>query len=262
MKNSKKLISAILMLALSFVMLVTSSFAWFSMNDEVKATGMTVSAKGDQIYLQIKGSAFVAEDDNGKEMTEYEVNNAAVELLPTSARVDLTTAFDLEDTSKKKGESFIWVTNAGKDAEDGTATGDYSKVDDSKVDKYVLATEMYIRLDPTSGATTAAKPLYVKGVNFGTGTCDVALKNCVSVMVVCGEFAQLWTNNGTTFTQAGGDDYLGESGFANSTTGALVTVYVFFNGDDPACTLKNLAEAKAATTNANTFTVDVSFSVV
>ena len=50
MKLTKKLIPAIGMLMLSAVMLVTSSFAWFSMNENVSVTGMSVTAKGDQVY--------------------------------------------------------------------------------------------------------------------------------------------------------------------------------------------------------------------
>jgi hypothetical protein len=227
------------------------------MNDSVKATGMNVSAKGDQIYLQISDSQFDA-DDNGKKMTELKINNAAVELLPTCVREDVDNPFD--DESTQKGETFIWATNVGKDAEDGTASGAYTKLEDTT--GYVLENTMYIRLDPTTGALVAAKPLDVKGVAFGTGSSDTALKNCVSVLVVCGKNAQLWKNNGSTFTQAGGDEYINANSsnkFDNSTTGVEVKVYVFFDGDNPACTLKNLADAKA---NGNTFAVDIEFSVV
>ena len=122
---------------------------------------------------------------------------------------------------------------------------------------------MFVRLDPTSGATTASKPLYVKSVAFAADSSDVELKKCVSVMVVCGDYAQLWKNNGTTFTQAGGDEYFAASEaekFSNSTTGVQVNVYVFFDGDNAACTLQNLAAAKAS--SGNLFAVNVSFSVV
>jgi hypothetical protein len=261
MKNSKKLISAILMLAFSFVMLVTSSFAWFSMNDKVDVTGMKVSAKGDQIYLQIKETAFSSPTDDGKPMTALDFSNPEedpAELLPTAVRESLDKAFDT--TSKGKGASFIWVSNAGKDATDGTKTGDYTQVTASG---YALEKSMYVRLDPTSGATTASKPLYVKSVAFAADSSDVELKKCVSVMVVCGDYAQLWKNDGSAFTQAGGDKYFAAdetAKFNNSTTGVLVKVYVFFDGDNGACTLQNLAAAKAA--SGNLFAVNVSFSVV
>lgn len=262
MKNSKKLISAILMLAFSFVMLVTSSFAWFSMNDKVDVTGMKVSAKGDQIYLQIKETAFSSPTDDGKPMTalDFSEQNAA-ELLPTAVMETVDDAFDME--SKGLGASFIWVSNAGTDATDGTKTGDYKEVDDDDIGDYVLEKSMFVRLDPTSGATTASKPLYVKSVAFAADSSDVELKKCVSVMVVCGNYAQLWKYEGSAFTQKGGDQYFAKSEadkFNNSTTGVEVKVYVFFDGDNDACTLKNLAAAKAS--SGNLFAVNVSFSVV
>lgn len=47
MKKMRRLIPAIAMLLVSAVMLSTASFAWFTMNSEVEATGMTVQAKSD-----------------------------------------------------------------------------------------------------------------------------------------------------------------------------------------------------------------------
>ena len=51
MKKLKKLIPAFCMLLVSVAMLGTSTFAWFSMNKEVKATGMQITAKSDSISL-------------------------------------------------------------------------------------------------------------------------------------------------------------------------------------------------------------------
>ena len=45
MKKMRRLIPAIAMLLVSAVMLSTASFAWFTMNSKVEATGMTVQAK-------------------------------------------------------------------------------------------------------------------------------------------------------------------------------------------------------------------------
>ena len=53
MKKLKKLIPAFCMLLVSVAMLGTSTFAWFSMNKEVKATGMQITAKSDSLYLLI-----------------------------------------------------------------------------------------------------------------------------------------------------------------------------------------------------------------
>ncbi len=47
MKKTRKLIPAIAMLLTSTVMMSTASFAWFSINDTVQATGISVEAKTD-----------------------------------------------------------------------------------------------------------------------------------------------------------------------------------------------------------------------
>lgn len=46
-KNTRKLLGAVGMLSVSAAMLVSSTFAWFTMNREVKATSMQVQAKGE-----------------------------------------------------------------------------------------------------------------------------------------------------------------------------------------------------------------------
>lgn len=53
MKAFKKLIPAMAMLLISLVVLSTASFAWFSMNKQVTATGMEVQAKSNATYLLI-----------------------------------------------------------------------------------------------------------------------------------------------------------------------------------------------------------------
>ena len=45
MKLTRKLVPAFAMLLVAAVMMSTASFAWFSMNTQVKATGMSVTAK-------------------------------------------------------------------------------------------------------------------------------------------------------------------------------------------------------------------------
>ena len=59
MKKFKKLIPALCMLLVSAVMLGSTTFAWFSMNNTVTATGMEVAAKSDELFLAIKyGSTY------------------------------------------------------------------------------------------------------------------------------------------------------------------------------------------------------------
>ena len=53
MKKFKKLIPALCMLLISAVLMGTSTYAWFSMNESVKAEGMQVTAKSNSTYLLI-----------------------------------------------------------------------------------------------------------------------------------------------------------------------------------------------------------------
>ena len=53
MKKFRKLIPALCMLLVSALFVGTSTYAWFSMNTSVSATNMQVTAKSDNIYLQI-----------------------------------------------------------------------------------------------------------------------------------------------------------------------------------------------------------------
>ena len=63
MKKFKKLIPAMCMLLVSAVMLGSSTFAWFSMNNKVTATGMEVTAKANTQYFVISSNNTSFEND-------------------------------------------------------------------------------------------------------------------------------------------------------------------------------------------------------
>lgn len=275
MKLTKKLIPAIVMLMFSAVMLVTSSFAWFSMNKNVAATGMSVTAQGKQIYLQIVENTvpFVS---GGKqvEATAKTPNNKGT-LLPTNVKKsDGTTNYD-------SGE-FVWVTAEGTDAENGAAKGKYKTVTDEEANPYIKNT-FKIRLDPTAGANEAEAPLKVSGVTFSNQD-DIAktehLARSVSVLVVCTYKessvdvvkTQLFTQADVVdtsvakdalpdvgkFTKTAGDEALTKDDkFKNPEAGYVtVDIYVFFNGDSKHCTLEELGKATL-----NNYSVTVGFTV-
>ena len=56
MKKMRRMIPALCMLLVSAIMLSTASYAWFTMNEAVTATGMQVTAKAGDIFLEIKGT--------------------------------------------------------------------------------------------------------------------------------------------------------------------------------------------------------------
>ena len=142
-KNSalKKLIPAVAMLATSAVMLSTATYAWFTMNKEVKMTGLNMTAtvgEGIEIALAQKNSdgltfrssntALVAPDDNSSESW----NSAVVvgnyyeligKLKPVSS-IDGVSFFEATDASNsgKVADTYVAIDVTDKYASTGFDT--------------------------------------------------------------------------------------------------------------------------------------------
>ncbi len=69
MAKFKKIIPALCMLVVSAIMAVSTTYAWFSMNNTVKATGLEVTAKSNATYLLI-GAADNATDKTQSDLTK------------------------------------------------------------------------------------------------------------------------------------------------------------------------------------------------
>lgn len=288
MKLMKKLLPALGMLALSTCMMVTSTFAWFSMNENVTAKDMIIKAKGDQVYLQIVNPKTTKEGysqtfiNGAAQVDAYATVAAATELLPVNVKKATVSGETTTYSPYENGSEFAWVTaigkaptaNYGNGQTDGYApvNDQYSVAPHSETTPYYLENDFSIRLDPTAGAASAAGPLRVSSVSFKAGTNHGdAFSKTVCVLVVCGTNAELYSNEdgGTTFKKIAGNDYLAAANIAaadkpavyafNNTTGVDLKVYVFFNGDNPNCTLEALAAANKG--NLNNYSVDVSFTV-
>lgn len=263
MKLTKKLIPAIGMLMLSAVMLVTSSFAWFSMNENVSVTGMSVTAKGDQVYLQIINETSAVETEkafkDGAAQTLAHTTLQSAEMLPVNV-VDKINDDEKTVTDYAGAGDLVWVTNIGTSTSVGTASAKYTDVTDAATTtngKYYLKNTFKIRLDPTAGATEAAKPLTIAAIS--TNESADAFKGCLSVLVVSkvGEtsYGQVWDYNGSAFVKKLGANDLSGSVFTAANP-ATVDIYVFFNGDDADCTQEKLAAARSAN-----YTVEIQFTV-
>jgi hypothetical protein len=269
MKISKKLITAIAMLTLSFVMLVTSSFAWFSMNTNVKASGMSVSAKADQLFLQIvKGTETF---NSAEPQVEAVINSSKADMIPVapaqSAINDnpitpenerkLNALEEADDVLAANSVKWFFSTSGSPDAH--AAAVDFADVSGQLTEpgqKYWSINDFKIRLNPAAGLTTATKPLTCS-VNITTATEDPIAKS-ISVLVVCGDNAILFKQGGTlnSWTKIG--KKLTTNAFANPTTepndqGVSVKAYIFFDGENENCKTNNV--------KTSAYSVDISFSV-
>ena len=248
MKKFKKLIPALCMLLVSAVMLGSTTFAWFSMNTTVTASGMKVEATADQVYLQIqnKGTAFSTTDAQ----TQVTTNVGSKKLLPTNV---VKTFNKTAPEAFAGGTEFTWVSNFSSDPNSATKEGDYTEVSAENLTNYALKFEYIIRLKPGTGATVAPGKLKVATVEFENDSATSGLKGAVSVLVVCGDHSAVYKQATTgKFTKSAGNDALSAAAFA-STDGTEVAVYVFFDGENENCKTNNIVLN-------DTFSVKVTFN--
>ena len=268
MKLTKKLIPALGMLVLSASMLVTSTFAWFSMNDRVEAKGMTVTAKAEQVYLQIVNDATAF--DNKQAQTSATATNSGYttpdgggEATP-STFLPITVASGLTNANKTltnvtAGENGLlsnaikWYVNYSNDpAAYKNDNNEYSEVTvdtaEQNLKPYCLINTFYVRLNPATNVTTTSSPLRSEiATAFATGD---PMAETVSVLVVCGNYAQLWKQTSLNAWASTGNA-LTDGGFANAGTnngGHEVKVYIFFDGENANCTTNNVKTTNYAVT--------------
>lgn len=241
MKKFKKVVPALCALLVSAVMLGSSTYAWFSMNTKVTATGMTVNAKSDSKFLQIvAGTAGFADDEA---QISAEAVNKTKDLRPTSAvkaiGTDNLTLTALAQADK--ATDIKWVEAFSNDPASSTKNGEYKEVttaaqatDASNL--YTLINDFKVRLNPKAGANSAEN-LSVTGVTI-TSTATVAkndLLASVRVLFVCGDEWAIWSN-GAKVSASSDTSVLAAT---VTTTPTAIKVYIYFDGEDTATTTNN-----------------------
>lgn len=185
MKKFRKLVPALCMLLISAVLLGTSTFAWFSMNTTVTATGMQVTAKTNHTYLLITDNSenkdldtlrTELQKDPDVNDTKVTYDAAASELAPSAHE-----AFETTGASTAAATVGQWFTAQGADPSKPDMK-DKSKQALTSFDGYVLTETVYITVTKDSAN---AKDLKVKATitNNTTATDITPLK----VLVVCGD---------------------------------------------------------------------------
>lgn len=243
------------------------------MNTQVTATGMTIKAKGDQVFLQIVSGAvpFV----NGGNQIEAEASIAAASLAAANVVSGLGTDGEGKQTIVDYDRSnVVWVTNHSVDPGSATPSGDYIPISAGSLSSYALINTFKIRLDPLAGLDVdAPDPLKVTSVAFGGNTpSDEPMRNAVSVLVESTEGAgetavthyQLFKQDNSLlaanavytggFQEIAGSGELTTDPFSDhSENGTTVKVYVFFDGDNKSAYTSNITP--------NGYTVVLTFSV-
>ena len=269
MKTKAKLLPAIAMLLVAVLSLSSATYAWFSMNTKVTATGMQVKAVAEDGIL-------ISNSDKATWTNSATAKVTSASLVPTSTAGGTTPAWahntstnaddaqanqnatSYEDLSLKWtnttfGEGFVDIAG-------GTAN---SKDDNEK--SYVLLNEFYIKSSGnalTLGADKTYKDLYINDVTV-TGAAN-KIDNSLRVLVVVGSAAYIYAPvidqaSGTTTmsykfknttavtalnatTAAGYDKTTSTTSIGNTNDSAVkAQVYIYFEGEDANCKSTNIA---------------------
>ena len=228
MKKFRKLIPALCMLLVSALFVGTSTYAWFSMNTSVSATNMQVTAKSDNIYLQISQSG-----QNAYDKTATSTEDTSKVIYP----VDYKTL---------AAGTVTW----GNAASDNPAKVKYTEradlnviTGDDEIAKYVLTQKFDIKV---ADAQATAANLILSEVNV---TGNSIMKEALRVVVVSNTGAVVWANDGakenSVALPGAGKVTVADGNLAAtvSNTPTTVTVYVYFSGNDDTCYTNNIKQA-------------------
>ncbi len=237
MKKFKKLIPALCMLFVSAVMLGSSTFAWFSMNNKVTATGLDVTAKANTQYFVIS------------ESTDFTANNTQIGLTkPTNTKLfpasylkdaDAVTALENRIDGKKytSGDSPAvgdWYTANSKQYNvSSTSLGNVKKIENgsnafSKTD-YFAKYSFYVGL--AANSSEFEDTLTISVVPDENNAPNDAIN---AVVVITGKTSKSATSAATIITNgifSETDDKITADYYMSTTDYLFVEVYVYVDGD-------------------------------
>ena len=276
-----KLIPALCMLLISAVLVGTSTYAWFSMNTEVTATGMQVKAVAED------GIVIANESKSAWNQTATAAHADVTSLVPASAAAVTSPVFvhaastdpnaaqaqqAVDKYAQLSGTGYAWSDTANSDGvfyhENGTNSA-YDATGETVDTAYVLMNTFYIK----SSGDTITKTLNIKEVTV-TGA-SLKVENSLRVLVVVGNTAAIyapaknladatttmsykWKN--TTDVTAFESATLTPTSITSipSTDGDAIAakVYVYFEGEDENCKSVNISGIPT-----NNLSVSVKFSI-
>ena len=283
----KKLIPALAMLLIAAVMLGTSTYAWFSMNTTVTATGMQVKAKSNNTFLLIN----TGDNDTASEIqtaglitVPLTVADADSDLYPAkpkqAAEVAASAIFDGETpvTNKATAETVgNWYTaqnnNPGASTDSVKNATSLTTFTDYVIKKTVYLTvasgaNPAINLTVTPTITLKAyekttdvaidpgKTYYTEsgGVYSSVGSPDVAeIANYYEALggtAITAVKVLVATSDGgfaILNSESGATDIKGSNTPLTSSTVLTVDIYIYYDGSDSNVYTNNIANLGAAT---------------
>lgn len=230
MKKFKKLIPAFAMLLVSAVMLGTSTFAWFSMNTNVTATGMNVTATSNNPYFVISATKEDITNATGT-ATSATLTKESTNVQPvayTTTQITPTTGAAIN------ANSWYTATSNQYDASNGSTPATAQSVD-LGAEGYFVTYEFYVGLAKNSTAGNFklnVKLTQTEGANKDAIKAAVVITPCEGADTTGSAQTQVtWdTLSATSGWTADNSVEFAVGGTSNTAKFAKVTVYVYIDG--------------------------------
>lgn len=260
MKTFKKLIPALLMLIISATLMATSTFAWFSMNTQVTATGMQIQAKSE--------AGIVISNESGVNWTASATasHNQVAYLVPTSTS-DVTVWYHNKSDDQndaKANQATATYSTVSSDSKWANANGVYfiDTDEDGAVDSnesaYYLLNKFYIKSSAEALTSTTLKINSVVATGASTSAdLDASLRVAIKIGNQVYIYAPV-TGATTSYTVAGTTAVTATASTGNGIVNTNTTVttipdntatianaveaeiYLYFEGEDSQCKSANI----------------------
>lgn len=289
MKATKKIVGAACALVAAVALSAGSTFAWFSTNGSVDATGMEIKVNTNNAYLIIANEAVDLKDE-AKTIT---LVSSQTDLLPSAYWTKKASGDGYEDLTTKAAsgtgsivDSGSWYTGQGTSATNGTLVEDtVSKLTDTNFSQYVVVDEIYVAVSKGSTAikeiemSVTADPVWSnsntttptttgegdEAVTTNVGNNNSAISVVILYQTIDEEHTTLGTWNIAELTAEGNDygganhkftdgDVLKLGGLKPSQTYAnyiQIRVMVYFDGNNADVNTANSANLRGVTLNFN-----------
>ena len=257
MKKFRKLLPALSMLLISALLMGSSTFAWFSMNTTVTATGMQVEATAPK-SLSISNAAGGTFTNSVSSATSTKST-----LIPVST-ADLTSWFYIKDAGGIDYNNSEFTTKTTFSTVTTNATSYYAKH------------SFWLKVTGGSETDNSYTKLFVKAIDVKNGDVDATanLPKALRVGVVCGEKKYIYApkNTGVQYKAIASLENtdkpkLTESNVVLGTlssastlvdkidgTAKQVDVYIWFEGQDENC-------KSSEAINIQAYTITLTFEV-
>ena len=249
MKKLKKLIPAFCMLLVSVAMLGTSTFAWFSMNKAVSATGMQITAKSDSVYLLIMQGEQTADEVQRNNSATAEITNSGNTAMLPAAHEAIKNTKEAEAKAGDTYSNWYYQTAAKPDNSAADETSTKTKLTTASFSQYVLEYTYTITLAKGSlaqGKLTATANITKKNSETGPEKTIAPVTVLVTTTANAAEFT---TGNMTKAQEV----YAGE---ITDSTAIVVKVYIYLDGKNEEVKTTNIANLVGAQINLTFNVVD------